>query len=86
MYLYSKVIAQEKVDEVKKFAKSRGFKVIFRNISTNTGDFHFFIYRPGFNGYHTKYLIAYDGYWDVPEYDAESFDICIEKVKEYIKE
>lgn len=79
-----KTYIKNAVKIVKEFAKSKGYKIVFRNVTTYCGDFCFFIYKPGFEGYSTKYLVGYDGDWDAEEYDNRYFDRCIEAIYDFI--
>ena len=79
-YLYVK----NAVENLREYAKLHGQKLVFRNTPTNAGDFCFFIYKPGYSGYHTKYLIGFDGCWDVDPKDNISFDRCLDAVHKFI--
>jgi hypothetical protein len=72
------------VDNLRAYAKLHGLKLVFRNVTTNAGDFCFFIYAPKYNGYHTRYLVGYDGYWDVPSSDNISFEHCWDAAHKFI--
>jgi len=76
---------KECIDELKNYAKTKGFKIVFRNVSTPYNDFTIFIYKPHCNGYHTKYLIKYDGDYNVPEFSSNHFDTCINLSKSFIE-
>lgn len=81
---YNRQYVKNSVDNIKEYAKSMGFKVVFRNVTTNAGDFCFFIYRTGYRRYHTKYLIGFDGYWNADRSTSTSFDRCRDAVHAYI--
>ena len=70
------------ISNLKEYAKSKGFKIVWRNATTNCGDFCIFIYDLN-TGYHTRYLVGYDGYWSsTNEY---SFNNCLKAAYEYIR-
>lgn len=68
------------VENLRKYAKSHGLKLVFRNVTTNAGDFCFFIYKPGRSGY----LVGYDGSWNVPANLNISFDHCWDAAHKFI--
>ena len=72
------------VDNLREYAKLHGLKLVFRNTPTNAGDFCFFIYKPNFSGYHTRYLVGYDGYWNSNYNDNTSFDRCWDAAHAFI--
>lgn len=71
------------VKETQDLAKEKGLEVKFRNRKMNTGDFCFFIYD---KRKQQRYLVGYDGDWDVKDDDTLSFKSCYEKTLKYIKE
>ena len=70
------------IKNLKDYAKSKGFKIVWRNVTTNCGDFCIFIYNLN-TGYHSRYLVGFDGDWDAT--DNRSFDNCLEAAHEYIR-
>ena len=72
------------VDNLREYAKKHGLKLVFRNATTNAGDFCFFIYKPHFGGYHTRYLVGYDGSWDADRNSDISFDRCWDAAHKFI--
>ena len=75
---------KDAVNNLREYAKAHGLKLVFRNVTTNAGDFCFFIYKPGFEGYHTRYLIGYDGYWGEPITSNTSFEKCWDDAHKFI--
>ncbi len=73
---------ENSINNLKDFAKSRGMKVVFRNHTTNCGDFCIFIYDSKMFGFHTRYLVGYDGSWDA---NHKQFDDCWEMAMDYIR-
>lgn len=69
------------IKNIKDYANKLGYKVVFRDSPNNCGDFCFFIYKKGLVG---RYLVGFDGYWDVPASDRCSFDNCWESVHNWI--
>lgn len=69
------------VDNLRAYAKLHGLKLVFRNTTTNAGDFCFFIYKAGICG---RYLIGYDGSWDADPRDTISFDRCWDSAHKFI--
>lgn len=69
------------VDNLREYATSRGLKLVFRNVTTNAGDFCFFIYKAGISG---RYLVGYDGSWNVPANSNISFDKCWDAAHKFI--
>ena len=72
------------VNNLREYAKKKGLKLVFRNVTTNVGDFCFFIYAPKCHGYHTRYLIGYDGYWSAKPNEVTSFELCWKAANEFI--
>ena len=72
------------VNNLREYAKKKGLKLVFRNVTTNVGDFCFFIYAPKCHGYHTRYLIGYDGYWSANSNESTSFDRCWDAAHKFI--
>ena len=72
------------VGNLREYAKQKGLKLVFRNVTTNAGDFCFFIYAPKWHGYHTRYLIGYDGYWSAKPNEVTSFELCWKAAHEFI--
>ena len=75
---------KEAINNLREYAKTHGLKLIFRNATTSAGDFCFFIYKSGFEGYHTRYLVGYDGYWSAPVTSNISFEKCWESAHKFI--
>jgi len=78
------IYVKNSVDNLREYAKKKGLKLVFRNVTTNAGDFCFFIYAPKCNGYHTRYLIGYDGYWSANYNEPTSFDRCWDAAHKFI--
>lgn len=73
------------IKNLSEFAKEHGLKLVFRNKETNTGDFCLFIYKqPSMMKFRNRYLVGFDGYWDVPADSNVSFDNCWEAAHKYI--
>jgi hypothetical protein len=72
------------VENLRAYAKLHGLKLVFRNVTTNAGDFCFFIYAPKWRGYNTRYLVGYDGSWNVDPRDTISFDSCWNAAHKFI--
>ena len=72
------------VNNLREYAKTHGLKLVFRNATTNAGDFCFFIYKPGADGYRTRYLVGYDGSWGAPVSSNISFEKCWESAHKFI--
>jgi len=78
------IYVKNSVENLREYAKLHGLKLVFRNTPTNAGDFCFFIYKPVYMGYHTKYLIGFDGSWNVDSKDSISFDRCWDAAHKFI--
>lgn len=78
------IYVKNSVDNLREYAKQKGLKLVFRNVTTNAGDFCFFIYAPKWHGYHTRYLIGYDGYWSANYNEVTSFDRCWDAAHKFI--
>ena len=72
------------VENLRAYAKLHGLKLVFRNVTTNAGDFCFFIYAPKWRDYNTRYLVGYDGSWNVDPRDTISFDSCWNAAHKFI--
>ena len=57
-------------------------KIVFRDRTTNSGDFTFFIYD---KKKQNRYLVGYDGDWDTKDDENTSFKSCLEATYEYIE-
>jgi len=68
------------VENLREYATCKGLKLVFRNHPTNAGDFCFFIYKMSGG----RYLVGYDGYWDVDPRDNISFDRCWDSAHKFI--
>jgi len=68
------------VDNLREYATSRGLKLVFRNTTTNAGDFCFFIYKMTGG----RYLVGYDGSWNAAPTENISFEKCWEAAHEFI--
>ena len=73
---------ENSVENLRKYAKLHGLKLVFRNTPTNTGDFCFFLYKTGLVKSH--YLVGYDGSWNVPTNSNISFVHCLDAVHKFI--
>ena len=72
------------VDNLREYAKKHDLKLVFRNHTTNAGDFCFFIYKANYQGHHTRYLIGYDGDWSAERNSDNSFESCWNSAHKFI--
>ena len=70
------------VEDVINAGKEKNLKIVFRDRTTNSGDFAFFIYD---KKKQDRYLIGYDGDWNAKDDENTSFKSCIEATYEYIE-
>ena len=70
------------VENLREYAKRHGLKLVFRNTPTNAGDFCFFIYKEGLMK--NRYLVGFDGSWDVDPKENISFDRCWDAAHKFI--
>lgn len=70
------------INNLREYAKTRGLKLVFRNATTNAGDFCFFIYKAG--PVKSRYLVGYDGSWNAPTNSNISFDRCWDAAHKFI--
>ena len=68
------------VENLRAYAKLHGLKLVFRNITTNAGDFCFFIYKMTGG----RYLVGYDGSWNAAPNDNISFEKCWNAAHKFI--
>lgn len=61
-------------------AKSKGFKLVYKEWNRNCGDFVFFVY-PSSGGH---YLVGFDGSWGVPANEFNSWESCYKAAFNYI--
>ena len=74
-------LIKDRVNQLKSYAKENNLKVVFRNKTTNAGDFTIFIYKPEGG----RYLVGFDGIWKT--WDKEfSFNHCYELAIKYIED
>ena len=59
------------VENLRAYAKLHGLKLVFRNTTTNAGDFCFFIYKAGICG---RYLVSFDRCWDFAHKFISNYD------------
>ena len=78
------IYVKNSVNNLREYAKKKDLKLVFRNATTDAGDFCFFIYAPKCHGYHTRYLVGYDGYWSANYNEATSFDRCWDAAHKFI--
>ena len=78
------IYVKNSVNNLREYAKRKGLKLVFRNITTNAGDFCFFIYAPKWHGYHTRYLVGYDGSWNAAPTENISFEKCWDAAHKFI--
>ena len=70
------------VKDVINAGKEKNLKIVFRDRTTNSGDFAFFIYD---KKKQDRYLVGYDGDWRAKDDENTSFKSCIEATYEYIE-
>lgn len=68
------------ISTLKAEAKSKGFKLVYKEWNCNCGDFVFFIYSS--TGGH--YLVGFDGSWDAPADEFYSWENCYKAALNYI--
>ena len=74
---------KEEVQEVTNLAKEKGLTIVFRDRTTNTGDFCFFIYD---KKKQKRYLVGYDGNWKASNTTGDyDFEHCLNQTIKYIE-
>ena len=71
---------KNKIDNLKNLAKEHNLKVVFRNKTTNAGDFTFFVYKAEGG----KYIVGFDGYWKTWDKNL-SFNKCYNYTVNFIE-
>lgn len=75
--------AKNKVAELEKYAKEHGYdKVVFRDRTTNQGDFCIFLYNKKIQP--KRYCVGFDGEWSAKADTQWNFDNCIQAAYKYI--
>lgn len=73
-------LIKDRIAQLKSYAKENNLKAVFRNKTTNAGDFTFFIYKPEGG----RYLVGFDGMWKTCDKDI-SFKHCYESTIKFIE-
>lgn len=71
---------KNKINEVRNLAKRHNLKLVFRDKTTNAGDFTFFFYKPEGG----RFLVGIDGLWKT-NYEELTFESCYDFAKRWVK-
>lgn len=75
--------AKNKIAKLEKYAKEHGYdKIVFRDRTTNQGDFCIFLYNKKIQP--KRYCVGFDGEWTAKSDTQWNFDNCIQAAYEYI--